>query len=113
MDPAPASRSSCQVTRSTTYQPGEQQPMPSTKTLSSVVLEQESQQFVDATAAPPFLYELTAAEARKVLDDVQATPIAKPEVEDRWITVAADVGDVRARIVRPPDTAGLLPVILY
>jgi hypothetical protein len=37
-----------------------------------VVLEPESQAFVEATAKPPFLYELTPAEARKVLDDVQA-----------------------------------------
>jgi acetyl esterase len=35
-----------------------------------VVLEQASQEFVEATAKPPFLYELTPAEARKVLDDV-------------------------------------------
>ncbi|MDQ3896480.1 MAG: alpha/beta hydrolase [Actinomycetota bacterium] len=87
--------------------------MPATKTHSPVVLEQASQEFVDATATPPFLYELTPAEARKVLDDVQAAPIDKPDVEERWITVAADVGDVRVRIVRPPDAAGPLPAILY
>jgi acetyl esterase len=78
-----------------------------------VVLEPESQAFVEATAAPPFLYELTPAEARKVLDDVQAAPIDKLPVKDRWITVPADVGDVRVRIVRPPDAVGTLPVILY
>jgi acetyl esterase len=78
-----------------------------------VVLERESQDFVEATAKPPFLYELTPAEARKVLDDVQAAPIDKLPVEDRWITVPADVGDVRVRIVRPPDAAETLPVILY
>jgi acetyl esterase len=77
------------------------------------VLEPESQDFVEATAKPPFLYELTPAEARKVLDDVQAAPIDKLPVEDRWITVPAEVGDVRVRIVRPPDPAGTLPVILY
>ncbi len=87
--------------------------MPATKTHSPVVLEQASQEFVDATATPPFLYELTPAEARKVLDDVQAAPIDKPDVEERWITVAADVGDVRVRIVRPPDAGGPLPAILY
>jgi acetyl esterase len=78
-----------------------------------VVLEPESQAFVEATAKPPFLYELTPAEARKVLDDVQAEPIDKLPVKDRWITVPADVGDVRVRIVRPPDAVGTLPVILY
>ena len=78
-----------------------------------VVLEPESQAFVEATAKPPFLYELTPAEARKVLDDVQAAPIDKLPVKDRWITVPAEVGDVRVRIVRPPDAVGTLPVILY
>lgn len=84
-----------------------------TKTVSPVVLEQASQEFVEATAAPPFLYQLTPDGARKVLDDVQAAPIDKLDVEDRWITVAAKVGDVRVRIVRPPDAAGVLPVVLY
>jgi acetyl esterase len=82
-------------------------------THSPVVLEPASQAFVEATANPPFLYELTPDEARKVLDDVQAAPIDKLPVEEHWITVPADVGDVRVRIVRPPDAAGTLPVILY
>jgi acetyl esterase/lipase len=84
-----------------------------TKTLSPVVLERASQEFVDATATPPFLDELTPAEARKVLDDVQAAPIDKPDVDDRWTTVPAAVGDVRVRIVRPPNATGPLPVVLY
>ena len=78
-----------------------------------VVLEAASQDFVDATSTPPFIYELTPAEARKVLDDVQAEPIDKLPVDDRWTTVPADVGDVRVRIVRPPDVPGPLPAILY
>jgi acetyl esterase len=82
-------------------------------THAPVVLEQASQEFVEATAKPPYLYELTPAGARKVLDDVQAAPIHKLPVEDRWITVPAEVGDVHVRIVRPPDTDGPLPVILY
>jgi acetyl esterase len=82
-------------------------------TTRPVVLEQASQEFVDAASPPPFLYELTPAEARKVLDDVQAAPIDKLPVEDYWVTVPAEVGDVRVRIVRPPNAAGTLPVILY
>jgi acetyl esterase len=80
---------------------------------AAVVLEPASQAFVEATANPPFLYELTPAEARAVLDDVQAAPIEKLPVDDRWITVPADVGDVRVRIVRPPDADGELPAVLY
>jgi acetyl esterase len=78
-----------------------------------VVLEPASQEFVEATAKPPFLYELTPAQARAVLDDVQSAPIEKAPVEDRWVSVPADVGDVRVRIVRPPDAVGTLPVVLY
>jgi acetyl esterase len=48
-----------------------------------------------------------------VLDDVQAAPLDRLDVDDRWITVAAAVSDVRVRIVRPPGVAGPLPVILY
>jgi acetyl esterase len=87
--------------------------MSATTTYTAVVLESASQAFVEATAAPPFLYELTPDEARKVLDDVQAAPIEKLPVDERWITVPADVGDVRVRIVRPTGAEGTLPVILY
>jgi len=82
-------------------------------TLAPVVLEPASQAFVDATANPPFLYELTPGEARKVLDDVQAAPIDKLPVDEHWITVPADVGDVKVRIVRPAGSQGTLPAILY
>jgi acetyl esterase len=87
--------------------------MPISQARAAVVLEPASQAFVEATAIPPFLYELSPAEARAVLDDVQSAPIDKLPVKDRWITVPADVGDVRVRIVRPPDALGTLPVILY
>jgi acetyl esterase/lipase len=81
-------------------------------TLAPVVLEPASQAFVDATAEPPFLYELTPAAARKVLEDVQSAPIDKLPVEERWVTVPADVGDVRVRIVWSHHS-GPMPVILY
>ena len=82
-------------------------------TTRPVVLEAASQEFCDATSTPPFIYELTPDEARKVLDDVQAEPIEKLPVDESWITVPADVGDVRVRIVRPPGATGALPAILY
>jgi acetyl esterase/lipase len=82
-------------------------------TLAPVVLEPASQSFVEATAEPPFLYELRPAEARAVLDGVQSAPIAKLPVRDRWVTVPTDGGDVPVRIVRPFDAAEPLPVVLY
>jgi acetyl esterase len=87
--------------------------MSMTRARTAVVLEPASQAFVEATANPPFLYDLGPAGARAVLDDVQAAPIDKLPVEDRWITVPADVGDVRVRIVRPAGAVGPLPVVLY
>jgi acetyl esterase len=84
-----------------------------TVTTRPVVLEQAAQEFVEATSEPPFFWEKTPAEARKVLEDVQAAPIEKLPVYDRWITVAAEVGDVSVRIVRPPGATETLPVILY
>jgi acetyl esterase len=78
-----------------------------------VVLEAASQAFVEATAKPPFLYEMTPDDARNVLDDVQAAPIDKLPVDERWTTVPAEAGDVPVRIVRPRGSAGTLPVILY
>jgi acetyl esterase len=87
--------------------------MSHTTTHTQVVLEPASQEFVEATAKPPLIYELSPADARKVLDDVQAAPVDKLPVDDRWVTVPADVGDVRVRIVRAPDSVSTLPVILY
>src|SRR6478672_3756625 len=101
------------VTHSTPQGIQEGMHMSVTAARAPVVLEPASQAFVQATAKPPFLYQLTPAEARKVLDDVQAAPVDKLPVEDRWVSVPAKVGDVRVRTVRPPDTAGTLPVILY
>ncbi|MGW1339553.1 alpha/beta hydrolase [Kribbella sp. NPDC002412] len=77
------------------------------------ILEEAAQGIADATSNPPFLYQLSKEEARKVLDDLQAAPIDKPAVDDRWITVPAEVGDVRVRIVTPVGAEGPLPTILY
>src|ERR687883_922415 len=81
--------------------------------MSRHILEAAAQRFADATSKPPFLYELGAEGARKVLDDVQAAPIAKLDVDEKWITVPAAVGDVRVRIVKPVGSAGPLPAVLY
>jgi acetyl esterase len=81
--------------------------------MSKHFLEAAAQEFADATSKPPFLYELGPDGARKVLDDVQAAPIEKPSVSDKWITVPAEVGDVGVRIVKPVDAIGTRPTILY
>ncbi|MFI6324391.1 alpha/beta hydrolase [Nonomuraea sp. NPDC050556] len=77
------------------------------------ILEPAAWELAEATSKPPFLYELGPAGARKVLDDLQAAPIAKPDVDDRWIVVPAEVGNVRVRIVKPKSSTGTLPAVLY
>src|SRR5688500_11182610 len=81
--------------------------------MSDVVLEPAAQQFADATSKPPFLYQLSPVDARKVLDDVQAGLTDLPEIDEKWITVPASVGEVKARIVKPLGSTGPLPVVLY
>jgi acetyl esterase/lipase len=39
--------------------------------------------------------------------------VDKLDVEEKWITVPAEVGDVQVRIVKPVGTQGMLPVVLY
>jgi acetyl esterase len=80
---------------------------------TELILEPAAQQLADATAGPPFLSELGYAAARKLLDDIQAGPVQKLPVDEEWVTVPTAVGDVRVRIIKPQDSEGNLPVILY
>jgi acetyl esterase/lipase len=81
--------------------------------MQNPALEREAQEIVDATSTPPFVYQLSTDAARKVLDDLQSAPIDKLDVDEEWLTVPAEVGDVRVRIVRPQGSSGALPAILY
>ncbi|MBT2368918.1 alpha/beta hydrolase [Streptomyces sp. ISL-10] len=78
-------------------------------------LEPAAQAFADATARPPFLYQIPVADGRKAVDDVQSGEgVTLPAVDEEWVTVhGGPTGNVRARIVRPRGVAGSLPVILY
>lgn len=80
----------------------------------NIALEPASQEFVDATSTPPFLYQLTPEEGRKAVDGVQDSPIDKPDVDDEWIDISGGpTGTVKIRIVKPKGATGTLPVILY
>jgi acetyl esterase len=81
---------------------------------AALVLEPAAQAFADAAASlSPPIYELTPDQARKVLDDIQAEPIAKLPVDEQWVNVPAPVGDVRVRIVAPQNPPARLPAVLY
>ncbi|MGN9844629.1 hypothetical protein ACTMTI_41530 [Nonomuraea sp. H19] len=49
--------------------------------MSSHVLEPAAREIADATSKPPFLYELGPAGTRKVLDDLQATPVPMSDID--------------------------------
>lgn len=78
-----------------------------------IVLEPAAQDLADATAKPPFLFDLGPEGARKVLDDLQAAPVGKLPINDQWVTVPAEAGEVRVRIVKPADAGATPPVIVY
>lgn len=81
--------------------------------MTKPVLEPAAQEFADASSKPPFLSDLGPEGARGVLGNMQAELSMKPDVEEMWVTVAADVGDVRVRLTRPVGADNDLPVILY
>lgn len=77
------------------------------------VLEQAAAEFAAATANPPYLFDLGPVEGRKAVDEVQSGEVAKPAVDEEWITVpGGPTGSVKARIVRPAGVTGTLPVIV-
>ena len=84
----------------------------STSPARPVVLEPAAQAFVEATANPPFLYELAPEEGRATVEDVQSgeEPIA---ADVRDLQVATPHGEIPVRIVRPAGAEGALPVVLY
>ena len=82
--------------------------------MTKPVLEPAAQAFAEATANPPYLFDLGPVEGRKAVDEVQSEPIDKPEVAEEWLTIAGGpTGEVKLRIVRPAGATGPLPVVLY
>ena len=78
------------------------------------VLEPEAQAFAEATASPPFTFELPPDVSRKGLEDLQSSAELKPgaAITDVVVDTGA-TGSVPVRIVRPSDARGALPVLLY
>src|SRR5260370_1120782 len=80
------------------------------------ILETKTQAFVDALNAQGGkpLYELSYADARKVLEDAQAIEVRKlpADVEEKILPVGPG-GEVSVRIYRPKGAKGLLPGGMY
>jgi acetyl esterase/lipase len=83
-------------------------------TVTPVVLEPAAQAFAEATADPPYLFELGLVEGRKTVDEVQKGQIDKPDVDiEDTIVPGGPSGEVSVRIMRPKGATGTLPVIIY
>jgi acetyl esterase len=82
--------------------------------ITAVVLEPAAEDFADATANPPYLFDLGPQKGRETVDEVQSEEIDRPEVEIEDRTVPGGPGgDVSVRIMRPKGTDAELPVIVY
>ncbi|WP_028552534.1 alpha/beta hydrolase [Paenibacillus sp. UNC451MF] len=81
---------------------------------NEVKLEPEAQKFVEDTANPPYLYELGPKNGRKKVDEVQSSPVSKPDVdlEERKVPGGPN-GEVSVTILKPKNAPASLPVIVY
>src|SRR5262245_35122197 len=82
-----------------------------------IVLEPKTQAFIDALAAQGGkpIFELSYANARKVLEDAQATASVTTlpaDVEDKVFPVGP-TGQTSVTIYRPKGSKGTLPVVMY
>lgn len=75
----------------------------------NLALEPAAQAFVEATATPPFLFQLPPEEGRKAVDEVQSGDVELPAAD----VETTHVDGTEVRIVRPPGATGPLPVIVY
>jgi acetyl esterase len=79
-------------------------------------LDNQTSKFIEqvmSQGGPP-LYKLPVAEARAVLDSLQAKPVQKLPVEIEDLTIPTGPnGKLSIRIVRPENEEGPLPVVMY
>jgi acetyl esterase/lipase len=81
---------------------------------STVTLEPAAQRFAEATANPPYLFDLGPQRGREVVDRVQAGEVAKPDADIEDLTLSdGPSGQLSVRVVRPKGARGILPVIFY
>jgi acetyl esterase len=80
----------------------------------SVQLEPAAREFAEATALPPYLFDLGPERGRQVVDQVQrgAADSLAADIADLAIP-GGPSGTVPVRIVRPRQARGPLPVVLY
>jgi acetyl esterase len=79
------------------------------------VLEPAAQAFVEATANPPYLFDLGPEQGRKTVEAVQdGAGVEVPAADVEELTFAGGpTGEVKVRILRPAGVTGPLPVLIY
>lgn len=81
---------------------------------SRPVLEAAAQRFVEATANPPYLFDLPVAEGRKSVDTAQDGEFPEPAATRQDLTIGGGpAGQVNITIYRPAGGTGVLPAVLY
>jgi acetyl esterase len=80
----------------------------------SVRLEAAAREFAEATALPPYLFDLGPERGRQIVDHVQREPTVSSAADITDLAVpGGPSGTVPVRIVRPQRARGPLPVIVY
>jgi acetyl esterase len=82
--------------------------------VTGVSLEPAAREFAEATALPPYLFDLGPAAGRAVVDEIQGRPVAKHPVDMHDLVVpGGPSGQVAVRIVRPQHAPATLPAVVY
>jgi acetyl esterase len=81
--------------------------------MTAYKLEKPAQELAEAFSKFPALNEIPIADARGALDGGEEAPIPMPEVDESWVTVRSEFGEVQVRLVRPIGAVGPLPVVVY
>jgi acetyl esterase/lipase len=80
---------------------------------NDVVLESAAKEFAEATAKPPYLFDLGPVKGRETVDEVQSGEVDMPAAEIEDLRLSGPTGEFPVKIVRPEGATGVLPVILY
>lgn len=87
-----------------------------TKIFEAPVLEPTTQKFIDSLASrggKP-IYELSIADAREALEGLQRQPAEKLPAQEEDVAIpGGPSGKISTRIIRPANSTGKLPVVMY
>ena len=76
-------------------------------------MEKPAEELVAAFFYGPALNELPLDDARKLVDAGQSALVPVLGVDESWVTLPADVGEVRVRLITPQGQDVALPVVIY